>query len=182
MKRFAVVAFAALCLAAGSSQAAQAAQQPSPPAVATPSPRALALTKRYIAALHIDQSMKPMMQSMLGPMLEQQAKANPNLTDEQRKAVRETLEEFVGGDMMNQVLDRTTPVYATIFSEDELQSLVDFYESPKGQSIVGKMPQMGPAMGKIMVEMMPQIQAQIAKRICEKLGCSAEATKKTTGA
>ncbi len=181
MKRFAIVAFAALCLAAGSSGAARAAQQPSPPAAA-PSPRALELTKRYIAALHIDQSMKPMMQSMLGPMLDQQAKANPNMTEAQRKAVREALEEFVGGDLMDEIMERTTPIYATIFSEDELQALVDFYESPRGQSIVGKMPQMGPAMGKIMVEIMPQLQAQIAKRICEKTSCSAETMKKATGA
>lgn len=169
MKRLAVVVVASVCLAAGSVQA----QQPSAPAAAaaTPSPRALALTKRYIAALHIDETLKPMMRSMMGPMMDEQARSFPNLTEEQRKAARETVEEFVGGDMMDEILDRMAPIYATTFTEDELQALVDFYESPTGQSIIGKMPAMGPAAARVTVEMMPDIRAKIARRICEKLSC-----------
>ena len=183
MKRFVAVAFAALCVLAGPAQA----DQQSPPAaaaataaVAAPSPKALALTKRYMAALHIDQSMKPMMQNMVGPMLAEQARANPNLTDEQRKAIREAVEEFVAGDMMDDIMQRSIPIYATIFSEDELQALVDFYESPRGQSIVAKMPQMGPAMAKVMVEIMPEVRAKMTQRICEKLNCGATPVKKAT--
>jgi hypothetical protein len=179
MKRLVAIAIAAFCVLANP---AQAAQQASPPAAATPSPRALALAKRYIDALHVDQTMKPMLQGMIGPVLDEQARANPNLTDAQRKAVREAVEEFMGGDMMNDILDRMTPVYATTFSEDELQALVDFYESPKGQSIVAKMPGMGPAMARIMVEMMPEIRAGMTKRVCEKLGCGTAPAKKATGA
>lgn len=176
MKRFVAVAFAALCVLAGP---AQAAQDPSPaPAAAAPSPRAMALAKRYMAALHVDQSMKPMMQSMIGPLLDEQAKANPNLTDEQRKAIRETLQEFVGGDLMDDIMQRSLPIYASIFSEDELQALAEFYESPRGQSIVAKMPLLGPAMGRIMVEVMPEMRAKLTQRICEKLDCTAAPAKK----
>jgi len=168
MKRLAA-AVAVLCLAAGSAQAAQDAAPPA--AAAAPSPRALALTKRYIAALHVDQTMKPMMQSMMGPMLDEQERVNPNLTAVQRKAIRETVEEFVAGDMMDDILERMTPAYATIFSENELQALVDFYESPTGQSIIGKMPQMGPVAAKVMVEIMPELRTRLTRRICEKLSC-----------
>ena len=171
MKRLAA-AVAVLCLAAGSAQAAQDAAPPAAAATsAAPSPRALALTKRYIAALHVDQTMKPMMQSMMGPMLDEQERVNPNLTAVQRKAIRETVEEFVGGDMMDDILERMTPAYATIFSENELQALVNFYESPTGQSIIGKMPQMGPVAAKVMVEIMPELRTRLAQRICEKLSC-----------
>ncbi len=177
MKRFAVIAFAALCVLAGSAEAAD--QAPAAAAApASPSPRALALAKRYMAALHVDQSMKPMMQSLVGPMLDEQAKANPNLTDEQRKAIRETLQEFVAGDMMDDIMERSVPVYATVFSEDELQAMVDFYESPQGQSIVAKMPLLGPAMGRIMVEIMPEVRAKLTLKLCEKLDCTATPTKK----
>jgi hypothetical protein len=179
MKRFVAVAIAALCVFASP---VQAAQQASPPAAAAPSPRALALTKRYIAALHVDQTMKPMLQGMMGPMMDEQLRANPNLTETQRKAARETVEEFMEGDMMNDILERMTPVYATTFSEDELQAMVDFYESPTGQSIIAKMPNMGPAMARIMVEMMPEIRAGVTKRMCQKLGCGAAPAKKATGA
>lgn len=180
MKRFVVATFAVLCLAAGSAQARQSAPPPAATApAATPSPKALALTKRYITALHVDQTMKPMMQSMMGPMLDEQERANPNLTAVQRKAIRETVEEFVGGDMMDDILERMTPAYATIFSEDELQALVDFYESPTGQSIIGKMPRMGPVAAKVMVEIMPEIRTQLAQRICQKLGCDKAQTQKS---
>jgi hypothetical protein len=180
MKRFVAVAFAALCVLAGPAQAAPQSPPAATAAAAAPSPKALALTKRYMAALHIDQSMKPMMQSMVGPMLAEQARANPNLTEAQRKAIRETVEEFVAGDMMDDIMQRSIPIYATIFSEDELQALVDFYESPRGQSIVAKMPQMGPAMAKVMVEIMPEVRAKMTQRICEKLDCGATPVKKAT--
>ena len=180
MKRLIAVALASFCVVvAGSAQARQASPPPAA-AAATPSPKALALTQRYIAALHVDQSMKPMMLSLIGPMLDEQARANPNLTDEQRKAVRQVVEEFVAGDMMDDIMKRSIPIYATIFSEDELQALVDFYESPRGQSIVAKMPQMGPAMAKLMVEILPEVRAKMSQRICEKLGCGAAPGKKPT--
>lgn len=180
MKRFVVVAFAVACLAAGSAQARQAppAAAAAAPAKAAPSPRALALTKRYIAALHVDETMKPLMQSMMTPLMEEQERTNTDLTAEQRKALRETVEELVGGDLMNDVIDRMTPVYASIFSEDELQALVDFYESPNGQSIVRKMPSMGPAMAEVMRDIMPEIRAKVTARICQKLGCGATAPVK----
>ena len=172
MKHLVAAVLVSLCVAAGSAQAQQSSPPPAATATAaTPSPKALALTKRYIAALHVDQTMKPMMQSIMGPMLDEQERANPNLTAVQRKAIRETVEEFVAGDMMDDILERMTPAYATIFSEDELQALVDFYESPTGQSIIGKMPRMGPVAAKVMVDIMPEIRTQLTQRICEKLGC-----------
>jgi hypothetical protein len=174
MKRLVAIVIASLCFA-GSAQAMQAAAAP------TPNPRALVLTKRYIAALHIDKTMKPMMQSMLGPLMDQQTQGHPDLTDEQRRAVRETVEDFVGGDLIDQVMERMTPVYATTFSEEELQALVDFYEGPTGQSIVAKMPQLGPATARVMVEMMPEIRAGVTRRICEKLGCEAAPAQKPAG-
>ena len=178
IKRFVAAALVSLCVAGGSAQARQSSPSPTATQV-TPSPRALALTKRYVAALHVDETMKPMMKSMMGPMMDEQARAYPNLTDEQRKAVRETVEEFVGGDMMDDILERMTPAYATIFTEDELQALVDFYESPTGQSIIGKMPQMGPVAARVMVELMPEIRTKITRRICEKLSCDgAKPTKR----
>jgi hypothetical protein len=170
MKRFAAVALASFCLMAGSAHAQQL-PAPAPAAAATPSPRALALTKRYIAALHINETMKPMMKSMFGPVMDEQMRTYPNVTDEQRKAARETIEDFIGGDLMDEVLERMTPIYATAFSEDELQALVDFYESPNGQSIVRKMPLIGPAAARVVVEMAPQIRAEVAQRMCKKLGC-----------
>src|SRR6478752_7254708 len=179
MKRFVAVALGAFCVLAPPARAADQ-QAPSPPAVTTPSPRALALSRRDVAALHIDESMRPMMQGMLRPMLDEQVKANPNLTEEQRRAIRETVEEFIADDMMGDIMQRTIPIYATTFSEDELQALAEFYESPRGQSIVAKMPLMGPAMGKVMVEIMPELRAKLVRKLCAKTNCGATPTKKAT--
>jgi hypothetical protein len=57
------------------------------------------------------------------------------------------------------------PGMATVFSVDELKALVAFYESPVGQSIIGKMPALGEISGKAVVELMPEMQADIEARV-----------------
>ena len=58
-----------------------------------------------------------------------------------------------------------------MFTEDELQDLIDFYKSPLGQKMLKKQPELMKAtMQKMQVEMskvMPKIQADIKKAIEE---------------
>ena len=53
-------------------------------------------------------------------------------------------------------------IYATVFSEEEIQGLIDFYHSPLGMKLLEKQPElMAATMQKMQVEMakfMPQIQ------------------------
>lgn len=62
-------------------------------------------------------------------------------------------------------------IYASVFSEEELQGLIDFYRSPVGQKFLEKQPELMEAtMQKMQGEMakiMPQIQAGIQAAIEE---------------
>lgn len=62
-------------------------------------------------------------------------------------------------------------IYASVFTEEELQALVDFYKSPIGKKFLEKQPElMAATMQKMQGEMakiMPKIQADVMKAIQE---------------
>ena len=165
MRALGLIVFCAGLAASGMTEAkAQAAA----PAVA-PSAEAMALTRRYIAAMHMDQSMKPMMLSMVDAMVKQQAQRYPNLTAAQRErlagAVMAAVTDAYNDGLMTRMADKMAPGIATVFSIDELKALVDFYESPKGQAIIGKMPALGEISGRAVMEMVPEMQNDLQARI-----------------
>ena len=171
MKRLVVAAFAVLCLAAGPAQAAEPVKATTS-AAAAPSPKALALTRRYIAAMHMKDSFRPMMSGLLKSMVEQQASAS-SLPPERRAmvatAVTEAFDESLQAGMLDKMMEAMVPSMATVFSEDELQALVDFYESPDGQAIVAKMPEFGRVAGAEMMKFVPEMQADLKARVAAKM-------------
>ena len=172
MKRFVAVAFAALCLVAGAAQAAEPTSAQAA-AEAAPSPKAVALTRRYLAAMHMKESFRPMMDNVMSGMLAQQAKSYPGLTPEQgaavSAAVKEAFNESLNAGLLDKMMEAMVPSMARVFSEDELQALVDFYESPKGQAVIAKMPEFGRVAGLEMGKFMPEMQADLQKRVQQKL-------------
>jgi len=62
-------------------------------------------------------------------------------------------------------------IYASVFTEDEIQALIDFYKSPAGKKFLDKQPElMAATMQKMqgeMAKLMPKIQADVAKAIEE---------------
>lgn len=146
----------------------EAKVQVSGPPVA-PFAEAMALTRRYIAAMRMEQSMKPMMLSMVDAMVQQQAQRYPNLTDEQRKrlagAVMAAVEEVYSDGLMAKITDKMAPGVATVYSVDELKALVTFYESPMGRTIVDKMPALGEVSGRAVMELLPEMQNDLQTRI-----------------
>lgn len=151
-----------------------AARQVAAPAVQTePSPQAVALTRRYLAAMRVDDSLKPMMNSMMSAMLDQQIKSRRDLTPEQQKlaqkAISDALVETLDAGMLDRIFEVMIPSIARVFSESELRAMVDFYESPVGQSIIGKMPAYGEASSAAVVAIMPEMQADLEKRIRKNL-------------
>lgn len=129
----------------------------------------MALTRRYITAMHMDESMKPMMLSMMDAMIKQQAQRYPKLTDEQRKrlagAVMAAVEEAYNDGLMARIADKMAPGIATVYSVDELKALVTFYESPMGQGIIKKMPALGEISGRAVMELLPEMQNDLQARI-----------------
>jgi len=62
-------------------------------------------------------------------------------------------------------------IYASVFSEEEIQALIDFYTSPAGKKLLDKQPELIAAslqkMQGEMAKLIPKIQADVAKAIEE---------------
>lgn len=140
---------------------------------AEPSAKALALTRRYVAAMHMDQAFKPLMSNLAAVAMQQQLQANKDISETQRNqlasAMSEAVEESMDAGMMSKLMEKMVPAYATVFSEDELQALVDFYESPRGQAIIAKMPSLTKITSQAALAAVPEIQEDLQARFKTKI-------------
>jgi hypothetical protein len=136
-----------------------------------PSAHSLELAKRMFSQMNMSQLSATMMKSVEPAMLAQARKANPALTDEQAKAISEAVTE-ASNDMMSKMMERMIPLYASTFTEKELQDAVTFYEGPSGKAMLQKMPVLMANMGPIMAELMPEMTSDVTRRLCAKTDCS----------
>jgi hypothetical protein len=151
--------------------AAVLAATPAICADAPPNPHSLELARKLFNEMQMDQMMTNAMRQMAPAIIAQSRKANPNLTDQQARAINEAVTESMG-DLMRKVIDRTAPLYAETFSEQELQDLVNFYDSPSGRAMIAKMPVMMSKMTPIVTELMPEMTADVTRRLCAKIDCT----------
>ena len=119
----------------------------------------------------MDQMMGNMMHQMLPAMLAQQRKANPGLSEHDAQIISDAVSESMSG-LMQKVIDRSVPLYASTFTEKELQDLVNFYDTPSGQAMLAKMPTLTTKMVPLMTDLMPDMTADVTRRICAKMDCT----------
>jgi hypothetical protein len=150
--------------------------QPQPPAVAQPSERALALSKRYIALMEMPKQMDALIASLI-PQIMASMPDSKTLPPGAAQVVTDAAREATAA-IQPKMLDRIAYEYAKVFSEDELQALVDFYGGPYGKSIVEKLPRALPAMTAAMSDLIPEMQKDMMSRVCAKLSCNANAPRK----
>jgi hypothetical protein len=164
------IASAALVMALVSAPALAAPADAQPTATPAAGVR-LDLAKRYFAAIHYDQLVTAMSEKMIPPMLDEVAKANPKLTEQDRKAIIEATVEASKA-FNAKFAGQAVGVIAETFSEAELKSMVDFYESDVGQSIMRKSQAMIPTMTNLAIKAMPAMQADLLQRLCAKIDCA----------
>jgi hypothetical protein len=75
--------------------------------------------------------------------------------------------------MMGKVMERMIPLYASTFTEQELQDAVAFYKTSSGQAMLKKMPVLMAKMGPVMADLTPQMAADVHRRVCAKIDCTA---------
>jgi len=136
-----------------------------------PNAHSLELAKHLFAEMHMDRLMSGMMTNMTPMMVAQARKANPSLTDAQADIIAQAVSESSQA-MMAKLVDRIIPLYATTFTEKELQDLVTFYDGPTGQAMLTKMPTLMSKMAPMMSDLMPEMMADVHQRICSKTDCS----------
>ena len=142
-----------------------------------PSPEKVALVKRYFAAIHFDDMMSGIVNQMTPAMMAQMRKSQPNMTDAEFKAATEAVTES-SGDFLKKMTEASIPIYADIFTVEELTKMDEFYETPVGQSIMAKVPEASQKLMPAVMALMPDFQADIAKRLCSKIDCSAKKPNK----
>jgi hypothetical protein len=171
---------AALSAALALGGVAPALSQTAPAAAATKvSPKSAELVRRLYRAAHIDTTMDSMMASLMPAMTDAMTQRNPSITAEQRRLLNETVQEVMH-DATPKILDRLIPAYAATFSDEELQAVVDFYESPLGTAIIQKMPLMAPKSAELMRQMLPGIETEMVTRLCAKMNCGAAPARSPT--
>ena len=171
------LAAAALPIFLLSASPVLAADLPKPaPTAAAPvaSTRALELTRRYFAAMRMEITMRATMRAVMPAVVDQMARNNPKLTNEQREALIEVAAQS-SQTMVVKMMDRMAPIFAQSFTEKELQDLVDFYEGPTGQALVAKTPAFAARMNPTMNALMPEMLADMQMRLCAKVGCTTRA-------
>jgi hypothetical protein len=142
-----------------------------PPA---PNAHSIELARKLFAEMRMEQLMGSMVRQMAPAMIEQSRKRNPSLSAADAQVISDAMAASMD-DLMKKVTERSIPLYASTFSEKELQDLVDFYDSPTGQAMLAKMPVLMSKIAPMVTALTPDMVADMTKRICAKTDCSKSA-------
>lgn len=144
----------------------EAAEIPPSTATDTVSARQLALSRRYVGLMQGDQ-LRALVRDMVEGQAERQAE---DLPDADRRFLTDLTVEIVG-DLVPAMMEELVPVYAAAFTEAELESLVAFYDSDQGRSIIAKTLASMPGANEAMMSVIPRMLDKMAVRMCEHYGC-----------
>jgi hypothetical protein len=133
------------------------------------------LARKLFAEMRMEQLMGSMVRQMAPAMIEQSRKRNPNLSAADAQVISDAMAASMD-ELVKKVTERSIPLYASTFSEKELQDLVNFYDSPTGQAMLTKMPVLMSKMAPMMAELAPEMLADMTRRVCAKTDCSKHAT------
>ena len=153
------------------------------PAPAPADAAKLALAREVIAAMHADRMFDGMMVQMK-QMASQMAAESlpPNATPEQRQKF-----EALQGRIMDVSMTATKgliakmdQIYASVYSEAELNAMKAFFLSPEGQSMLAKQPQimqhLMPLVQQMQRDLMPQVRQIVEQAKAEDAAATPAAT------
>lgn len=90
-----------------------------------------------------------------------------------RKAARAIMQDVMR-QFLPKILDAEAEVYAETFDEHQLGDILAFYQSPTGQALRQKLPELGARSGAEMNKLMPAIMEEALDRLCSQTTCTAE--------
>lgn len=138
--------------------------------------RKLELAKRYMKAARMDEVFGASMKAMGGSLADQMEKEFPGMPKGFNQAVMDAMgETYVS--MMQDMTERMIPIIAKIYTEEELTKITEFMESPVGQSMIAKSPQLSAALATSLPEIMGNFQTEFQTRLCRKIDCNDPAMK-----
>lgn len=128
----------------------------------------LALANKFVMLMQGEEltaAMTQMMDMMIPPI--------DDVSDEEAAEIRAVAVE-VSQSMMPRMFEAMAPVYADIFTLEELRGLVAFYESDLGQSLMRKSYQAMPRLNEAAMSVMPEMLTGMGDTMCDRLECSAD--------
>jgi hypothetical protein len=119
------------------------------------------LQKMHFADM-LNKMMEQQKQAMAGMFSRQGGKLPPGTTREemaafQAKVLDKVFSQIQGSDLEKDVAQ----IYSNVFTPDELNGLADFYDTPTGQALMAKQPQVQQQMMQVMMPRMMAMQPQI---------------------
>lgn len=171
MSRFIRSAVCAIVLFSGFTAPVSAAEAAGPDTMLVVTEKSLDCAGRYMSAMHMDDTMKAMTESMVASMkgmLPQvgQAEERARIEKAMGIAMKETMDEI-----MPKVMEDMEPAMLEVFNEAEMCALADFYESATGQSIIRKMPALMQISMDNMKKHLPVIQQKMIDSMCRVYDC-----------
>ncbi len=143
---------------------------------AAPTDKQMALAKRYVEAAHMADSVSTMMKQ-LRPMLMSQAEAQ--LDASEKKIIGDAF-DVAYEHYLKSYLNKITPILADTYSEEELTGIVAFYESPVGQAMLAKSPELQQKLVPVAMDLVPDLQADLKTEVCAHVSCEKTAKKPIT--
>lgn len=140
-------------------------------AASQPSARQLELTRQYINLLMTDQ-LEGAIREMVGDEMANDTSA-PALPAEDRRFILDLTAEMTT-DMVPLMVQEMVPVYAAVFTEEELLALIAFYDNPLGRSIADKSIIVMPEANRAIMSVVPQMLEKMALRMCQHYQCTPE--------
>jgi hypothetical protein len=165
----AAVAAMSVCVGA---RAAPPALEVAPEAGASagaPDPQRLALAQRYMVDVHSERLLRATLDETLRRALETEfRRMNAGIPVMPQSAQAETYQAAVASAhaLEPRVHDRVARLLASEYTTQELQALVDFYETPVGRSIAEKSLDIPAAARRVTQDMGPQFLAEFKRRLC----------------
>jgi hypothetical protein len=151
------------------------------PAAATPTDRALELTRRYFAASHLDAMVAAKLRTITPGLVQQMTAKNPQLNPQQRNLLKQAASE-AEADTARKMVERLTPIFAERFTEKELEEIVAFHESEAGKALTARTPAFAAQMEPTFRSLAPEMLADLNTRFCAKAGCKVKIAPATSPA
>ncbi|RZJ16567.1 MAG: DUF2059 domain-containing protein [Brevundimonas sp.] len=168
--RIVLAAVAAMVMCATSGVAARAHAQEvetAQPSDSADVAKKTELIRRYLVAIQYEKLVNTMIESMSGQLL-----ARSRIPEEKRGIARDAL--IAAYDVvLPQMQEATIELYVEIFTIDELEQMVAFYESAVGRSIMAKTVMLSQRSGDLMQEFAPLMEREMTSQLCRRLDCEA---------
>ncbi|MEL7025728.1 MAG: hypothetical protein AAGO57_00670 [Pseudomonadota bacterium] len=126
----------------------------------------LAVAKEYVEATLQDLDMSRMIEQMYVPLVDQVRASGRTVTDEQLAKLKALYEAEMMGPM-EEIMLAQDEIMADLMTMEEITAIRDFYFTPEGRSVMGKLPDLLAVQQPMILELVGQKIPQMMPEIRE---------------